>query len=218
MSIETIYKRYSKEKLLLLFVAPFLTAGLLTYLLIHSFYFQVYEFHGISYNKEAPDFELTSHNGNVTHLADMKGDYVLITFGYTNCPDVCPTTLSALNNTVKELSELKDDVRVLFITVDPERDDQTRLSEYIPFFNKSFLGLTGGEDRITEIASSYSVFFEKEYNDSKAGYFMNHTPAVYLVDRTGKLSLIYPYDRIDPEKIALDIKHMDREKKNRSLL
>lgn len=210
MFIKNILKHFNKKTLIFLFITPLLISGFLTYLFVHSFYFEDYVLHGISYNKEAPNFELHNHEGSKTHLADLKGEYVLITFGYTHCPDVCPTTLSALNRTLNELDSLQDDVRVLFITVDPQRDTEKRLKEYIPFFNENFVGLTGDQESLEKIAKSYSVFYEKVDGESKAGYFLNHTPSVYLIDPEGRLSLIYPYDKVNPGKIARDIRHLNK--------
>lgn len=200
----------SGKQLISIILTSLIVAGLLTYLVTRSYYTGDYKYHGISYNKEAPGFELDDHKGSKTRLADLEGNYILLTFGYTHCPDVCPTTLSELNKTVKQLGSKKENVRVVFITVDPERDTQKRLKEYIPFFNKNFLGLTGNENTISKVAESYSIFYEKEFSTSRAKYFIDHTPSVFLIDKGGKLSLIYPYNRIDPDLIAKDIRHLEK--------
>jgi protein SCO1/2 len=164
------------------------------------------QFYGIYYGKNAPDFTLTDQDSNPVSLDQFKGKDVLITFGYTSCPDICPTTLAKLNSITDLLDDAERKVQVLFITIDPDRDTQERLKKFIPYFNESFIGLTGKEEDIKKVADSYSVFYEKsDKGNSGASYFMNHTQTIYLIDREGKLVLIYPFENLSPEKIASDI-------------
>lgn len=164
------------------------------------------DYYGIYYGKDAPDFTLTDQYGNPVTLSQFRGKDVLLSFGYTSCPDICPTTLTRLNGVMKALDDAPRKVQVLFVTIDPERDTEKRLKGFIPYFNDHFLGLTGNQDEIKNVADSYSVFYERaESGDTGAGYFMNHTQTVYLIDQKGKLTLVYPYDDLEPEKIASDI-------------
>lgn len=165
-------------------------------------------FYGIYYGKDAPDFTLTDSEGNRVSISDFEGEEVLLTFGYTSCPDICPTTLSQLNAVTRKLGpEGSRNLEVLFVTIDPERDTGERLGEYIPYFNESFIGLTGSPDDIKKAADAYSVFYEREKRgDSEVAYFMNHTQTLFLIDRRGKLLLLYPFESFDSGRIAADIK------------
>jgi protein SCO1 len=166
-------------------------------------------YYGIYYGKDAPDFTLSDPEGNPVSISDFEGEEVLLTFGYTSCPDICPTTLSQLNAVTRKLgAEESKELRVLFVTIDPERDTGERLGEYIPYFNKSFIGLTGSPDDIKKAADAYSVFYEREKRggDPEVSYFMNHTQTLFLIDRSGKLLLLYPFESFDADRIASDIK------------
>ncbi|MGD9651785.1 MAG: SCO family protein [Candidatus Dadabacteria bacterium] len=165
-------------------------------------------YYGIYYGKDAPDFTLLDPEGNSVSISDFEGEEVLLTFGYTNCPDICPTTLSQLNAVTQKLGpEGRKDLEVLFVTIDPERDTGKRLGEYVPYFNESFIGLTGSQEAIKKAADAYSVFYEREKRgDSEVTYFMNHTQTLFLIDRSGKLLLLYPFENFDADKIAADIK------------
>ncbi|MEX0998789.1 MAG: SCO family protein [Thermodesulfobacteriota bacterium] len=163
-------------------------------------------FYGIYYGKNAPDFTLRDQDSNPVSLDQFKGKDVLLSFGYTSCPDICPTTLAKLNNIMDLLEDSKHKVQVLFITIDPERDTGKRLKEFIPYFNENFIGLTGNEEDIRKVANSYSVFYQKSNSgNSEAFYFMDHTQTVYLINQNGKLVLIYPFENLSPEKIVSDI-------------
>lgn len=165
-------------------------------------------YYGIYYGKDAPDFTLSDPEGNSVSISDFEGEEVLLTFGYTNCPDICPTTLSQLNAVTRELGpEGSKNLEILFVTIDPERDTGKRLGEYVPYFNESFIGLTGSPDDIKKAADAYSVFYEREKRgDPEAAYFMNHTQTLFLIDRSGKLLLLYPFENFDAGRIAADIK------------
>jgi len=103
------------------------------------------------------------------------------------------------------------DLQVVFVTIDPERDTPERIGEYIPYFNESFIGLTGSPDEIKKAADAYSVFYEREERgDSGIVYFMNHTQTLFLIDRNGKLLLLYPFESFDADRIASDIRYARR--------
>jgi len=164
------------------------------------------KFHGTIFEKEAPEFSLIGHNGSEVNLSQFKGKVILMSFGYTNCPDICPTTLSTLKNVMNELGDLQEQVQVLFITVDPERDTVDRLREYIPYFHENFIGLTGKQEAINDIAKSYNAYYFKEDIDSNNDYLMSHTSSIFLIDNNGRLLLRYPQDKLDSKSISEDIK------------
>lgn len=167
----------------------------------------VTSYHGKLWKEKAPEFTLTEHNGGKFSLSDLKGKVALLFFGYTHCPDICPTTLSTLQKAIVKLGGLQDRVRVLFITVDPERDTAERLKGYVPYFGEQFIGLTGTPEEIEEVAEAYNIMYRKEYpKDSAIEYLMGHTTSVYLIDPNGNLLLKYSHATLNPEWIAEDIK------------
>lgn len=166
-------------------------------------------YYGIYYGKEAPDFTLSDPEGNPVSISAFEGKDILLSFGYTSCPDICPTTLMQLNSVTQKLGDSEsEDLQVVFVTIDPERDTPERLEEYIPYFNKSFIGLTGSPDEIKKAADAYSVFYEREKRGDSGGvYFMNHTQTLFLIDQKGKLLLLYPFESFDADRIASDIRY-----------
>ena len=160
----------------------------------------------------APEIELTRDNGASFKLSGMRGNIVLLFFGYTSCPDVCPTTMAELKQALDELDE--DDtkqVQVLFVTVDPERDTPERVQEYVNHFNLDFIGLSGTESELTEVWKKYGVFRENVEGTSAAGYLVNHTARVTLIDRDGNLRLSYAFDT-PVDSIVHDLKLLFKEK------
>jgi protein SCO1/2 len=148
------------------------------------------------------DFTLTSDKGPVS-LTELRGKVVPIYFGFTFCPDVCITSLSAMAAGLKQLSEAEQaEVQPLFITIDPERDDPARVGEYARYFHPDFIGLTGSLDEITRVAKRHFVIFEKvPLDDSEMGYTMDHSSIIYVVGRDGVIkSLIHHGEK--PEAIA----------------
>ncbi len=113
------------------------------------------------------DFKLTDHNGQVRTLADFKGKAVVMFFGYTHCPDVCPTTLSEVAQALNLIGDKASKVQVLFITVDPARDTQSLLAQYVPAFNPGFLGLYGDEAATAKVAKDFRVFYQKHQKKTK---------------------------------------------------
>jgi protein SCO1/2 len=148
--------------------------------------FQNTDLTGLDY---ARDFALTDHNGKPRTLADFKGKVVVMFFGYTQCPDVCPTTMAEMANVVKELGPAGKDVQVLFVTVDPERDTQALLASYVPAFNPTFLGLYGDAAATARTAKEFKVFYAKVPGSTPENYSMDHTAGSYVFDRNGKLRL-----------------------------
>ena len=134
------------------------------------------------------DFTLESANGPVS-LADYRGKYVIIYFGYTSCPDICPTSLGALSQAMKQLTpgELER-IQGLFISVDPERDTLDKLQAYARYFHPSMIGITGSLETLNQVASQYGVYFHKvEIENSSMGYAVDHSSTIFLVDPEGKL-------------------------------
>jgi protein SCO1 len=141
---------------------------------------------GLNYAK---DFALTDHNGKPRTLADFKGKAVVVFFGYTQCPDVCPTTMAEMATVMKELGPLADRVQVLFITVDPERDTQELLSKYVPAFDPRFLGLRGDLAATQKVAQDFKVFYQKVPGKEPGSYTMDHTAGSYVFDPQGRIRL-----------------------------
>jgi len=118
---------------------------------------------------------------------------VVLFFGYTHCPDVCPTTLGELGITLKRLGADASKVQVLFVTLDPARDTAAVLAQYVPSFNPTFLGLTGSEEEIAQVAKSFKVFYKKQESSSKAGYTMDHSANTFVIDPQGRLRLLFGF-------------------------
>ena len=141
---------------------------------------------GLDYAK---DFALTDHNGKARTLADFRGKVVLIFFGYTQCPDVCPTTMAELAAVMKQLGPKADGVQVLFVTLDPARDTQALLAKYVPSFDPRFLGLRGDPAATEKVAKEFKVFFQKVPGKTPDSYSIDHTAGSYVFDSQGRVRL-----------------------------
>jgi len=157
---------------------------------------------GIGY---ARDFRLTDHTGKTRTLADFRGKVVVLFFGYTQCPDVCPTTLSELAATMQKLGADADRVQVLFVTVDPERDTPDLLSRYVPAFNPSFLGLYGDAAVTEATAKEFKIIYQKQPGPTPGTYSVDHSAGTYVFDPQGRLRVYESYGR-GPEVFAHDIR------------
>lgn len=148
------------------------------------------------------DFTLKDHDGNQFNSDNMKGKLSLVYFGFTFCPDICPTSLQKLTNVLTTLDKYKIDILPIFITVDPSRDSQELLKEYLGHFHPKFVGLTGTEEEIRDVADLYKVFYAKAEGAEKAGdnYMLDHSSFVYLMDKNGKY-LKHFYMTSTPEEI-----------------
>lgn len=154
----------------------------------------------------AADFSLSQADGEPFRLNEQRGKIVLLFFGYTFCPDVCPTTLAELSQVMQKLGEQeKARVVVVFISVDPARDTPKRAQEYAQRFFPSFLGLSGTEAELQPIWSAYGVYREVQPTDSIAGYLVAHSARIYLIDAQGYLRLTYPFGT-PVEDIVHDLK------------
>ena len=175
------------------------------------YFFRPHTFHGTVIQSPDPsfDFKLTGANGDVS-LSDYRGKLVLIYFGYTFCPDICPATLANVGQSLKELGAKADDVQLIMISLDPERDTPEKLAEYVGHFHPSFIGVTGSQDDLDKIASLYGIFYEKTEGSANTGYLINHTATLLVIDREGYLKLVFPFGVTVPE-IVDDLKYMLRQ-------
>jgi protein SCO1/2 len=149
------------------------------------------------------DFTLMSDAGPVS-LQDYRGKVVLLSFGYTSCPDICPTTLGLIAATMKQLSDAeRAQVQPLFITIDPERDDAQRMAAYTKHFYPKLLGLTGTPAQIDAVAKQYLVIYRKvPLPDSALGYAMDHSARLYIVGRDGQLSALADHSSTPEDLVA----------------
>ena len=153
-------------------------------------------------------FELTDHTGARFSRDDLSGDYALVYFGYTFCPDVCPTELGQIAVAIDELGDDGERVRPVMITIDPARDTPDVLSEYVPLFHDRLVGLTGSEEEIREVATKYRVFYRKFEDPNYTEYLMDHTSFVYLLAPDGGIAAMFRYGT-PPEEMATTIRqHM----------
>jgi protein SCO1/2 len=139
----------------------------------------------------APDFALAGSDGGALSLARFRGRVVLLQFGFTTCPKVCPTTLATLAAARKRLGAQAADVQVVFVTVDPERDDPARLHGYLRGFDPSFVGGTGTPAQLAAVRARYGVVAQKKPDGES--YTVGHSSSVYLIDRAGRLRAMMPY-------------------------
>lgn len=135
------------------------------------------------------EFALTDHTGKARTLADFKGKVVAVFFGFTRCPDVCPTTLAEMKLVKERLAADGDKLQVLFVTVDPERDTPELLAKYVPAFDPTFLGLRGDAEATARAAKEFKVFYQKSPGSSPDNYSMDHTAATFIYDPQGRLRL-----------------------------
>ena len=142
--------------------------------------------------------DLTDHNGKARHLEDFRGKAVVIFFGFTHCPDICPTTLAETAAALKKLGADADRVQVLFVTIDPERDTAEALAKYVTAFDPRFLGLRGDADATQRAAKEFKVFYEKRKTGDT--YSMDHSGQTYVIDPQGRLRLL-----VRPERLAEDL-------------
>lgn len=165
----------------------------------------------ISPPNPAPALPLVDQYGQPFDVTAHQGKVLLIFFGYTHCPDICPTTLSDFLAVKSELGERAENVEFVFVTVDPERDTPDVIREYLAFFDEDFIGLTGTVEQIERVKFDYGVFSAKADSGSAAGYLVDHTSATYVIDTNGDYRLSYAYGTA-PEDIASDVEYLLDEK------
>ncbi|MGH8802169.1 MAG: SCO family protein [Casimicrobiaceae bacterium] len=150
------------------------------------------------------DFSLQDPQGKTRTLEDFRGKVVVVFFGYTNCPDVCPATLAALAQAMKDLGNRASRVQVLFITVDPDRDTPSLLAEYVPAFDPRFLGLRGDDEATAKVAKEFHVIYDKVPGAAPGSYTVDHSAGSYVYDPKGRLRL-YVANGQGPDVFAHDI-------------
>lgn len=154
----------------------------------------------------ADDFTLTSADGPV-RASDFEGKLVVLAFGYASCPDVCPMTMQRLARAMDQLGPAADEVQVLLVTVDPERDTPERLRAYATSFDSTFVGLSGTTDEIDAVTSSFGIFYDRVEAASASGYLVDHSSVVTVLNREGDTWLLWPFDT-PPEAMAADLSYL----------
>jgi protein SCO1/2 len=170
-----------------------------------------YSFHGETVEPAAPaaDFTLTGPDGKTLSLSDFRGKLVVLYFGYTSCPDVCPTTMASLAQAMRELGAKADGVQVLMVTVDPQRDTAARLNSYVTAFDPSFIGLSGTPDQIAGAAKAFEIVYQVHAGSSATNYLVDHTATTTVLDKNGRIRLIWPYGT-PPEELVADLDQLLR--------
>ncbi len=165
------------------------------------------------YKNLGGNFELVGHDGHAVQLQDYQDQVVLLTFGYTHCPDVCPLGLANIAQVMKRLGNQEEKVQTIFVSFDVERDTPDRLKEYVTYFHPRFIGLTGSEEQIAETAMKYRAIYIKQESESAAGTLYAHTDYIYLIDQKGFLRALYRTDS-PMEKMVNEIQQVLSEVKS----
>jgi protein SCO1 len=160
--------------------------------------------------KPAADFTLTAVGDKSVSLSDYRGKLVVLYFGYTFCPDVCPTTLAEVTKAAQKLGKKADDVQVIMVTVDPERDTPERLAEYMAYFNPGFVGLSGTPEQIAAAATPFGIYYQKHEGTAATGYLVDHTATISVLDREGRVKLVWPFGT-DGDAMAADLAQLLKE-------
>jgi len=155
----------------------------------------------------ATGFKLTDHHGEVRQLSDYQGKVVALFFGFTHCPDICPTTMADLAAAMKLMGGNSDEVQVLFVTVDPERDTPEVLAQFVPSFDSRFVGLTGTVEEIDQVAKAFKIFYARQQEPGQTGYSFDHSAGVYVYDKQGKIRIYLKYGQ-KPVEIAHDLSRL----------
>lgn len=153
--------------------------------------------------RQAPDFSLQGSNGAAFKLSDYRGKLIVLGFGFTSCPDVCPTTLAVLASARKKLGAAGAEVQIVYVTVDPERDTAARMKQYLGTFDPTFIGGTGSDEQLAAVRKDYGIQAEKKFFGDN--YMVAHSSYVYLIDRKGVLRALMPYGHT-PDDYVHDLK------------
>lgn len=146
------------------------------------------------------DFELTAHDGRPFRLSDARGKVVLLFFGYTSCPDICPMTLATIRQVEERLGPRRDGLLTVFVSVDPERDTPAALERYLGHFGLNAVAVTGPPPKLDPVVSQYKAFYEIVAADTAMDYLVDHSTTLYLIDRQGKVRHLFRYGD-PPERI-----------------
>jgi protein SCO1/2 len=160
--------------------------------------------------RQAQDFTLSSSTGDSLALSELRGKWVLLYFGYTYCPDICPTTLNDLALAAKTLGdERMTDAQVLLVTLDPARDTAERLATYTAAFHPDFLGMTGPVEQIDQLASQFGVYVERHEPDAAGRYLVDHSNVITVIDPDGYVRLVFP-NGVTGKEMAADLAYLMR--------
>lgn len=184
------------------YLLPFLLCGLLFMGCTEPPRFHATDVTGVDWGKE---LSLIDHHGQARKLSDFRGKTVVLFFGYTQCPDICPTTLSSMRNVMDILGADAQRIQVLFVTIDPARDTEEVLAAYVPWFHPEFIGLRGDDAATATAAKEFKVFYAKQPHADQKGYSVDHTANSYVVDADGRLRLLLRHGET-PERIAADLR------------
>lgn len=195
-------KSFSVSQIWRTFAVLMCVSALLTSCQKDALQFKNTDITGASFARE---LSLTDQFGKPRTLVDFKGKAVVIFFGYTQCPDVCPTTMVEMANAMKSLGKDAERVQVLFVTIDPERDTQELLAAYVPNFDPRFLALRGDAAQTAKVAQEFKVVYQKVTGKSPDNYTMDHTAASYIFDPQGRVRLFVQYGK-KADEIAHDLR------------
>jgi len=175
-------------------------------------FLSAYKFRGSVIDPPAPaaNFSLKDQNGQTFQMSDQRGKLVLLFFGYTSCPDVCPTTLAQFKQTRARLGALADGVRFVFVTVDPQRDTPDKMGKYLNVFDPAIVGLGGSEANLEPVWKAYGVYRQVQPGSSADAYTVDHSAWVYLIDAQGNLRLTYAFG-VQADDMAQDIRYLLRK-------
>jgi protein SCO1/2 len=162
---------------------------------------------GADFGHQSSLARLTDHHGRRPASADFSGKVVVVFFGYTQCPDICPTTLVTMKEAMRLMGPAADRVQVLFVTVDPERDTPEVLATFVPWFDPRFLGLYADSQTTLEVAREFKVFYSKVKGETALGYSIDHSATSYAYDPQGRLRLLIRHGET-PEHIAADLQKL----------
>jgi protein SCO1 len=158
--------------------------------------------------RDVQPFELVDHNNEAFNNASLQKRWSFLFFGYTYCPDVCPTTLSVLNSVAQRLQDVDEELRFVFVTVDPERDTPERLAEFVTYFNSEFIGVTGTDPALEQLTSQLGILHVRiPAEPGSESYLVDHTAAVFLFDPDGRYHAVFS-PPLSAEKIAGDFRKM----------
>ncbi len=157
---------------------------------------------------QAPNFTLTSDQGSKS-LQDFHSRLVMLYFGYTYCPDVCPATMANVKRALELMGEKAQNVSMVMISVDPQRDTPQRLAAYVHNFNTAFTGLTGSKEQIDQVTNQFGIYYKERDGSSAGSYFVDHTAALLILDQAKRIVLQIPFGN-SPEQIADDLSYLLR--------
>lgn len=193
----------------ILYLGIGITAGIILVVLGLKIFSLPYQYKGslIEPPAKAHDFELVDEGNLPWKLSNQQGKIVVMFFGYTSCPDVCPLTLSKFKQIKTLLKQDADKVEFVYITVDPDRDTPQKMQSHLRAFDPDFIGLTGSEETLMPVWKNYGVYRERIDTESAAGYLMDHSATTYVINSQSELRLTFPYG-MDAKQMAEDISHV----------